>query len=77
VTLVLAREVKSGHERTFEAVLRRLGAEVRRQPGHLDVTVLAPGPSGPRIYTIVSHFASRAESDAWLDDAGSCCRRHR
>jgi uncharacterized protein len=66
VTLVLTRAVKAGHEQAFEEVLHRLAAEVRRQPGHLDLTVLAPQPGGPRIYTIVSHFASRAAADAWL-----------
>ena len=66
VTLVLSRAVKPGHEQAFEEVLHRLAAEVRRQPGHLDLTVLAPQPGGPRIYTIVSHFASRAAADAWL-----------
>src|SRR5690242_8100958 len=65
-TLVLSRAVKAGHEQAFENVLHRLAAEVRRQPGHLDLTVLAPRPGGPRIYTIVSHFASRAAADAWL-----------
>ena len=66
VTLVLSRAVKAGHEQAFEGVLHRLAAEVRRQPGHLDLTVLAPQPGGPRIYTIVSHFADRAAADAWL-----------
>jgi len=66
VTLVLTRAVKAGHEHAFEEVLRRLAAEVRRQPGHLGLTVLAPRPGGPRIYTIVSHFASNAAADAWL-----------
>ena len=66
VTLVLSRAVKAGHEQAFEGVLHRLAAEVRRQPGHLDLTVLAPQPGGPRIYTIVSHFAGRAAADAWL-----------
>jgi len=66
VTLVLTRAVKAGHEQAFEEVLHRLAAEVRRQPGHLDLTVLAPQPGGPRIYTIVSHFASAAAADAWL-----------
>jgi uncharacterized protein len=66
VTLVLTRAVKPGHEQAFEEVLHRLAAEVRRQPGHLDLTVLAPQPGGPRIYTIVSHFASHAAADAWL-----------
>ena len=66
VTLVLTRAVKAGHEQAFEEVLHRLAAEVRRQPGHLDLTVLAPQPGGPVIYTIVSHFASRAAADAWL-----------
>ena len=66
VTLVLSRAVKAGHEQAFEDVLHRLAAEVRRQPGHLGLTVLAPQPGEPRIYTIVSHFADRAAADAWL-----------
>jgi uncharacterized protein len=66
VTLVLSRAVKAGHEQAFEDVLHGLAAEVRRQPGHLDLTVLAPQSGGPRIYTIVSHFANRASADAWL-----------
>jgi antibiotic biosynthesis monooxygenase (ABM) superfamily enzyme len=59
VTLVLSRTVKAGHEQAFEDVLRRLAAEVRRQPGHLAVATLKPAPGGPMIYTIVSHFACR------------------
>ena len=66
VTLMLSREVRAGHEDAFEDVLHRLAGEVGRQPGHLDVTVLRPPPGGRRIYTIVSHFASRADADAWL-----------
>jgi len=66
ITLVLTRAVKTGHEQAFEEVLHRLAAEVRRQPGHLDLTVIAPQPGGPRIYTIVSRFASHAAADAWL-----------
>src|SRR5215472_14024742 len=66
VTLVLSREVRAGHEDAFEEVLHRLAIEVARQPGHLDVTVLRPPLGGRRIYTIVSHFASRADADAWL-----------
>ena len=64
VTLVLSRAVKTGHEQEFEDVLHRLAAQVRRQPGHLDLTVLRPQPGGPRIYTIVSHFDSGAAADA-------------
>src|SRR5215472_612645 len=66
VTLVLSREVRAGHEGAFEDVLHRLAGEVGRQPGHLDVTVLRPPPGGRRIYTIVSHFASGTDADAWL-----------
>ena len=68
VTLVLSREVKPGHEQAFEEVLHRLAAEVRRQPGHLAVAVLTPAPGARRIYTIVSHFASQPDVDAWLSD---------
>ena len=66
VTLVLSRAVKTGHEQEFEDVLHRLAAQVRRQPGHLGLTVLGPQPGGPRIYTIVSHFDGGAAADAWL-----------
>jgi antibiotic biosynthesis monooxygenase (ABM) superfamily enzyme len=66
VTMVLSREVRAGHEGAFEDVPRRLAAEISRQPGHLDATVLRPPPVGRRIYTIVSHFASRADADPWL-----------
>lgn len=66
VTLVMSREAKPGHEQAFEEVLRRLAAEARRQPGHLAVATLTPPPGGPRIYTIVSHFASGPYADAWL-----------
>lgn len=66
VTLVLSRTVRAGHEQAFEDVLRRLTVEVRRQPGHLAVATLAPPPGCPPIYTIVTHFATRSEADAWL-----------
>jgi antibiotic biosynthesis monooxygenase (ABM) superfamily enzyme len=66
VTLVLSRTVKAGHEQAFEDVLRRLTAAVRRQPGHLAVATLAPLSRAAPIYTIVSHFASRPDADAWL-----------
>ena len=64
VALVLSRQVRAGHEQAFEEVLHRLAA-VRSQPGHLDVTVLGPAPGGPPIYTIVSHFQTGADAEAW------------
>ena len=69
VTLLLSREVRAGHEQAFEAVLRKLAAEVRRQPGHLDVIVLKPRPGGSPIYTVVTHFARRSDAGAWLSTA--------
>jgi antibiotic biosynthesis monooxygenase (ABM) superfamily enzyme len=65
VALVLSRQVRAGHEQAFEEVLHRLASTVRGQPGHLDVTVLRPAPGGPPIYTIVSHFQTRADAEAW------------
>ncbi|HET9973754.1 MAG TPA: antibiotic biosynthesis monooxygenase [Streptosporangiaceae bacterium] len=67
VTLVLSRQARPGREQEFEQVLRGLAAEVRSQPGHLAVAILAPQAAGPAVYTIVSHFASRAAAQAWLD----------
>lgn len=66
VAMVLSRQVRPGQEQAFEEVLHRLAGVVRDQPGHLDVTVLRPAPGGPPIYTIVSHFQTRADADAWL-----------
>jgi antibiotic biosynthesis monooxygenase (ABM) superfamily enzyme len=67
VTLVLSRQARPGQEQEFEQALRGLAAEVRRQPGHLAVAVLAPAAGEPAIYTIVSHFVSQAAAQAWLD----------
>lgn len=71
VALVLSRQARPGHERAFEEVLHSLAGAVRGQPGHLDVTVLRPAPGGPPIYTIVSHFRTRADADVWLAAPGA------
>jgi antibiotic biosynthesis monooxygenase (ABM) superfamily enzyme len=44
VALVLSRQARPGQEQAFEEVLHCLAGVVRRQPGHLDVTVLRPAP---------------------------------
>jgi antibiotic biosynthesis monooxygenase (ABM) superfamily enzyme len=69
VALVLSRQVRAGHEQAFEEVLHRLAAAVRSQLGHLDLAVLRPAPGGPPIYTIVSHFQTGADADAWQASA--------
>jgi len=65
-TLLLSRAVLPGHEQAFEAVLHRLAAEARTFPGHQGLTVLRPQPHGPATYTIVAHFATTQDMDAWL-----------
>ncbi len=65
-TIVLSRAVMPGHEQAFEAVLHRLAAEARAFPGHQGLTVLRPQPRGPATYTIVAHFATWQDLDAWL-----------
>ena len=65
-TIVLSREVIPGHEQAFEAILHRLAAEARAFPGHQGLTVLRPQPQGPAMSTIVAHFATRQDMDAWL-----------
>ena len=65
-TLVLSRAVMPGHEQAFEEVLRRLAAAVRAFPGQQGLTVLRPQPGGPLTYTIVAHFATQPDMDAWL-----------
>ncbi len=65
-TIVLAREVMPGHEQAFEAILRQLAAEARAFPGHQGLTVLRPQPAGQATYTIVAHFATGQDMEAWL-----------
>jgi uncharacterized protein len=65
-TLVLSRAVMPGHEQAFEAVLHRLAAAVRAFPGQQGLTVLRPQPGGPLTYTIIAHFATQQDMDAWL-----------
>lgn len=65
-TIVLSRAVMPGHEQAFEAVLHRLAAEARAFPGHQGLTVLRPQPRGPATYTVVAHFATWQDLDAWL-----------
>jgi antibiotic biosynthesis monooxygenase (ABM) superfamily enzyme len=57
VAMVLSRQAKPGHERAFEEVFHRRGRRHRETGRH---------PGGPPIYTIVSHFQTRADADAWL-----------
>jgi hypothetical protein len=64
-TLVLSRAVIPGHEQAFEAILHRLAAEASAFPGHQGLTVLRPQPGGPATYTIVAHFATAQDMDAW------------
>lgn len=65
-TLVLSRAVLPGHQQGFEEILHRLAAEARAFPGHHGLTVLRPQPGGPLTYTIVAHFATGPDLDAWL-----------
>ena len=69
-TIVLSRAVMPGHEQAFEAILRQLAAEASAFPGHQGLTVLRPQPGGPATYTIVAHFATGQDMDAWLSSAG-------
>ncbi len=63
---MLSRAVMPGHEQAFEAILHRLAAEAGAFPGHQGLTVLRPQPQGPATYTIVAHFATGQDMDAWL-----------
>jgi hypothetical protein len=65
-TLVFSRAVLPGHRQAFEDILHRLAAEARAFPGHQGLTVLRPQPGGPLTYTIVAHFATGPDLDAWL-----------
>ena len=65
ITVVLSRRVRPGREAEFEGVLARVAREALKFPGHQGVSVLRPVPGGRSIYTIVVHFRSKREWEAW------------
>lgn len=66
VTVVWSRQAKPGSEAALEGVIDRLAKAMAAAPGFEGVASLRPRPGHPPIYTMVAHFASEADLDAWV-----------
>lgn len=69
ITVVLSRRVKLGKEKDFEVLLQAIAKEALKFPGHQGVSILRPEPGAKPIYTIVMHFRSKEELEAWTNSS--------
>ena len=66
VTVVWSRRAKPGCEAALGNVIDRLAKAMAKAPGYEGVAILRPQAGHPPIYTMVAHFASQADLDAWV-----------
>jgi len=66
VTVVWSRRAKPGCEAALGNVIDRLAKAMAEAPGYEGVAILGPQAGHPPIYTMVAHFASQADLDAWV-----------
>lgn len=66
VTVVWSRRAKPGRQEELENVIDRLAKAMAKAPGYEGVASLRPQAGHPPIYTMVAHFASQADLDAWV-----------
>lgn len=66
VTTVIARRVRRGKEREFEAWLRGIIEEARRFEGHEGATVLRPRTTHVPEYLLIMRFCDESSLTAWL-----------
>jgi uncharacterized protein len=66
VTVVWSRRAKPGCEAALGNVIDRLAKAMAEAPGYEGVATLRPHAGHPPIYTMVAHFASQADLDAWV-----------
>lgn len=67
VTVSIARRVKPGHERDYEAWISGISRTASAFPGHLSVNVLRPSEATGGDYVIIYRFDSYAHCRAWED----------
>ena len=66
VTVVWSRRAKPGCQADLEDVINRLAKAMSSAAGYEGVVSLRPQPGHQPIYTMVAHFASQADLDAWV-----------
>ncbi|MEZ5840125.1 MAG: antibiotic biosynthesis monooxygenase [Hyphomicrobiales bacterium] len=65
VTVSIARRVKPGHEREYEAWISGVSRAAAKFPGHLSVNVLRPSEATGGDYVIIYRFDSYAHCRTW------------
>lgn len=66
VTVVWSRQAKPGSQAALQDVIDRLAKAMAVAPGFEGVASLRPRAGHPPVYTMVAHFASQADLDAWV-----------
>ncbi|HET7421328.1 MAG TPA: antibiotic biosynthesis monooxygenase [Candidatus Dormibacteraeota bacterium] len=66
VTVVWSRRAKPGSKATLENVIERLARAMSAAHGYEGVVTLRPQAGHLPIFTMVAHFASQADLDAWV-----------
>jgi antibiotic biosynthesis monooxygenase (ABM) superfamily enzyme len=67
VTVVISRRVYPGHERDYDAWVRKLVAAATEAPGNTGATMLFPEPGKPGLHHVVLHFADQEAVHRWED----------
>lgn len=68
-TLVVRHRVKAGHERQYEAWLRRIIDTASRYAGHMGIDVFRSHSDGLPLFTCVLHFSCKLHLQNWLDSS--------
>ena len=66
VTVVWSRRAKPGMQTSLENVIERLAKAMATAGGYEGVVTLRPQVGHPPIFTMVAHFASQDDLDAWV-----------
>lgn len=66
VTVVWSRRAKPGSQASLHDVIERLARAMAGAQGYEGVVTLRPQAGHPPIFTMVAHFASQADLDAWV-----------
>lgn len=66
VSVVWSRRAKPASQAALEDVIERLAKAMSKAPGFEGVVTLRPQAGNPPVFTMVAHFASQHDLDAWV-----------
>jgi uncharacterized protein len=65
VTVVWSRRAKPGREASLSDVIDSIGRAMAKAKGYQGAAVLRPPPGHAAIFSIIAHFSSQSDLDAW------------